>query len=100
MTRESQRRAVDNQRKRMAEHGKCRFEVRGLASDKMLVRKLAEKLAVGDVDAAKLRERMQESLAPRPSSRGAIARALRQGPRLPDDFDISREFTTGREIKL
>ncbi|HEX3674656.1 MAG TPA: hypothetical protein VHU87_10315 [Rhizomicrobium sp.] len=100
MTKESQRRAVDNQRKRMTERGQCRYEVRGLASDKILVRKFAEKLAARDADSAKLREQVQETIAPKPPSRGAIGRALRKAPHFPDDFDISREFTTGRDIEL
>jgi hypothetical protein len=100
MTKESQRRAVSNQRKRMAERGQIRFEVRGLPGDKDLVRKFAQKLATGDSEAAKLRDQVRSTVAPTHSTGADLYRALRQGPLFPDDFDISREFTTGRDTDL
>ncbi|HEY2071771.1 MAG TPA: hypothetical protein VGG48_19580 [Rhizomicrobium sp.] len=101
MTKESQRRAVANQRKRMRDKGYERYEVKGPKSDKLLVRKIVEKLASTDPDAMRFREVAEKTVMPAgPSTKGDILRALQQGPRFPDDFDISREFTTGRDIEL
>ncbi|HLK24975.1 MAG TPA: hypothetical protein VKT30_09980 [Caulobacteraceae bacterium] len=54
-TPEAQRRAVANHRRRMRDAGLDRFEVRGLLSDKPLLRAIAKRLARGDVAAGKLR---------------------------------------------
>ena len=45
---ELQKRAVDNHRRRLRERGMARYEVRGLESDKALVRRLATRLAEND----------------------------------------------------
>ena len=55
-TPEAQRRAVRNHRRRMRDAGLDRFEVRGLLSDKALLRAIAKRLARGDLAAGKLRE--------------------------------------------
>ena len=55
MVQASQRRAVADHRRRLAERGISRYEVRGLAKDKELVRKLAKRLSADDADAARLR---------------------------------------------
>ena len=51
MAQSSQRRAIANGRGRQREHGLCRYEVRGLDSDKSLVRLIAVRLAANDADA-------------------------------------------------
>ena len=100
MTKESQRRAVDNQRKRMRERGYERYEVTGPERDKDLVRSIVKTLAAGGPEAERLREQAKQANNPKRSTRGEFLRALQSGPRFPDDFDISREFTTGRDIDL
>jgi len=97
MTKASQRRAVDNQRKRMRERGHERYEVTGPGHDKALVREFVMTLAAGGPKAERLREQTKQMIAPKISSGAELLRALQSGPRFPDDFDISREFTTGRE---
>ena len=50
MTQASQRKAVENHRKRMREAGIDRFEVRAPTADKPLIREIARRLAAGDVE--------------------------------------------------
>lgn len=101
MTQSSQRRAVENHRKRMREAGIDRFEVRGLAADKPLIREVARRLAEGDVG---LRRDLQRDLAPAgesiESSRGGILRALRSSPLVGADIEFEREVVYGRDIDL
>ena len=63
-TPEAQRRAVENYRRRMRERGLDRFEVRGLAQDKALLRAVALRLAKGDAAAGKLRIIVQAVVTP------------------------------------
>jgi hypothetical protein len=100
VTKESQRRAVDNQRKRMRERGYERYEVTGPGRDKELVRDIVKKLAAGGPEADRLREDVKQTVTPKRLTGAGLYRALREGPLFPDDFDISREFTTGRDIDL
>ncbi|MGH6873161.1 MAG: hypothetical protein ACREHE_16825 [Rhizomicrobium sp.] len=100
MTKESQRRAVDNQRKRMRQRGFERYEVIGPAGDKELVRGIVKTLAAGGPQAERLREQAKRTIAPKGKTGADLYNALRQGPLFPDDFDISREFTTGRDVDL
>ena len=55
MASNSQRRALDAHRRRLAERGLGRFEVRGLDTDKALIRGLARLLAANDAAAGALR---------------------------------------------
>lgn len=64
-TPEAQRRAVENHRKRMRDAGLDRFEVRGLMSDKALLRAIARRLARGDAAAGKLRAIFEIAVGPR-----------------------------------
>jgi hypothetical protein len=63
-TPEAQRRAVANYRRRMRARGLDRFEVRGLAEDKALLRAVAMRLARGDVASGKLRIIIQAAVTP------------------------------------
>lgn len=97
----SQRRAIEAHRRRLAERGLGRFEVRGLEADKDLIRGLARRLAADDPDAgvlqADLRRRLGEGEPPRV---GGILAALRRSPLLDADLDLSREETPGRDAGL
>ena len=64
-TPEAQRRAVANHRRRMRAAGLDRFEVRGLLSDKALLRAIAQRLARGDAAAGKLRAIFELAVAKR-----------------------------------
>jgi hypothetical protein len=63
-TPEAQRRAVENNRRRMREQGLDRFEVRGLTRDKALLRAVAKRLARGDTASGKLRIIIEAVVAP------------------------------------
>jgi hypothetical protein len=100
MAQASQKRAVANHRRRLSERGISRYEVRGLAKDKDLVRKLAKRLAVGDAKAARLRIEMLTQVADEPSRRGGIWAALRRSPLVGADLDLEREVVPPRDIDL
>ena len=99
MAQASQKRAVANHRRRLAERGITRYEVRGLAKDKDLVRKLAKRLAVDDANAARLRTQMLNQVADEPSRRGGIWAALRS-PLVGADLDLEREVVPPRDVDL
>jgi hypothetical protein len=97
----SQKRAVENHRRRMNERGMARYEVRGLAKDKALVREFAKRLATNDAEAERLRESVAQKVAnERPRTGKDIWDALRRSPLVGLDLDIEREFTTGRDVDL
>lgn len=100
----SQSRALASHRRRLAERGLARYEVRGLARDKELVRELAKRLAANDANAARLRQQITQELAQEarfePRTGKDIWDALRRSPLVGLDLDIEREFTTGRDVEL
>ena len=100
MAQASQRRAVANHRQRLAERGISRYEVRGLAKDKELVRKLAKRLSADDADAVRLRAEIMKQVSERPSARGGIWAALRRSPAVGADLDLTREIVPERDIDL
>jgi hypothetical protein len=96
----SQRRAVDAHRTRLRERGLARYEVRGLSSDKELVRAFARRLATDDDGAARLRSDIARGMEDRPPTGREIWLALRHSPLAGAELDIEREITDGREIVL
>lgn len=100
MAQTSQRRAVANHRRRLAEQGISRYEVRGLAKDKELVRKLAKRLAADDAEAARLRMEVSKQVLDGPLRRGGIWAALRRSPAVGADLDLTREIVPERDIDL
>lgn len=100
MVQASQKRAVANHRRRLAERGITRYEVRGLAKDKDLVRKLAKRLAADDANAARLRTEMLNQVADEPSRRGGIWAALRRSPLVGADLDLERKVVPPRDVDL
>lgn len=99
---DAQRRAVENNRRRLREQGLDRFEVRGLDSDKALLRAVAKRLARNDEAGARLRADIEARVSPSPDQRGGILRALRQSPLVGADLDLDldRETTAGRDVDL
>ncbi len=101
MASNSQRRALDAHRRRLAERGLGRFEVRGLDADKELIRGLARRLAANDAAAGALRadlvRRISDGAPPRV---GGILAALRRSPLVGANIDLSREETPGRDAGL
>ena len=100
MAQASQRRAVANHRQRLAERGISRYEVRGLAKDKELVRKLAKRLSADDADAARLRAEIIKQVSDQPPTRGGIWAALRRSPAVGADLDLTRERVPERDVDL
>jgi hypothetical protein len=99
MAQVSQRRAAANHRRRLAERGISRYEVRGLAKDKHLVRKLAKRLAADDAEAARLRSEISKQIS-EPARRGAIWAALRRSPLVGANLNLEREIVPPRDIDL
>ncbi len=97
----SQRRAIEAHRRRLAERGLGRFEVRGLETDKELIRGIARRLAAGDAAAGVLRADLAQRVADGGLPRtGGILAALRRSPLVGVDLDLSREETAGRDVGL
>jgi hypothetical protein len=100
VTQASQKRAVANNRRRLADRGMARYEVRGLEADKELVRKLAKRLAANDSDAQRLRAEVAERVAGGELRRGGIWAALRRSPAVGADLDLTREVVPERDADL
>jgi hypothetical protein len=98
MTQASQKRAVANHRRRLADRGMARYEVRGLKADKELVRKLARRLAANDADAQRLRAEMAQWSASAEPRRGGVWAALRGSPAVGADLDLTREIVAERDV--
>lgn len=99
MTQASQRRAVANNRRRLADRGMARYEVRGLETDKKLVRMLAKRLARDDAEAARLRAEVEKQVA-EPSCRGGVWAALRRSPWVGASLNLERETVPPRDVDL
>jgi hypothetical protein len=99
-SRTSQSRAVKNYRQRLSEKGMQRYEVLGLEKDRQLVRSVAKRLAKDDADADRLREELNRTVSPQWSERGAIWAALRRSPLVGVELNLTREKSSGRDIKL
>ncbi len=96
----AQKRAVARYRHRLRKRGISRFEVIGLKKDKPLIRAIAKRLAVDDLDAARLRAEVGRDVGLVAPRRGGILAALRRSPLVGAELDISRPRAGGREIKL
>ena len=100
MTNTSQKRALNNYRKRLKQRGMARFEVLGLDSDRELIRSLARRLAENGPDSARIRVAVRNSIAGEPPSKGGILRALRRSPLVGADLNLKRPATAGRSVDL
>ena len=96
----SQKRAIAKHRRRLGERGLSRYEVRGLAKDKELVRKFAKRLAENNAEAARLRVDVAKELADNPLSGKQIWDALRRSPLVGADLNLEREIVPPRDIDL
>ena len=100
MSNTSQKRALDNYRRRLGERGLARFEVLGLGADRELIRLLARRLAQNDPGAARLRAEVSRGLIGEPQRKGGILAALRRSPLIDAGLEFQREATSGRDIDL
>ena len=96
----SQRRATENDRRRLAERGMARFEVLGRAADRELIRSLARRLAEDGPQAERLRAVVASGIAGRQPRKGGILEALRRSPLVGADAVPTRPFEPGREVDL
>lgn len=96
----SQERAVANHRRRLRERGLARYEVRGLAQDKQLVRELARRLASNTEDAERLRAEITKEVCERPPRVGGIVQALLNSPLAGADLQIEHEIVPPRDVDL
>ena len=100
MTNASQKRALNNYRHRLREHGMARFEVLGLGTDRELIRSLARRLAKNDGDAMRIRAAVNRTIAGEPPRKGGILAALRRSPLVGANLQIKRQLTDGRKVDL
>ena len=93
----SQRRAIEAHRRRLAERGLDRFEVRGLEADKQLIRDIARRLAANDEAARALRADLTQQLTDgEPLQVGGILAALRRSPLVGSNLELAHKETPGR----
>jgi len=95
----SQQRAIQNYRARLAEQGLMRFEVLGRSTDRELLRSLARQLAENGSQAQAVRATLAASMAGE-SKRGNILSALRASPLVGADLDLARPRELGRTVDL
>ena len=97
MPSDSQRRAVESHRRRLAERGLGRFEVRGLEADRELIRGIARRLATNDAEAGTLRGELARRIGGNLQPVGGILAALRRSPLVGADLDVTRDELSGRD---
>jgi hypothetical protein len=101
MSTAAQTNALKNYRRRLAQRGLGRFEVKGLLADRTLIRALAQRLAEDNSDTSQnLRTSLARSISPKPPRKGHILAALLGSPLAGTDLNLTREETTGRVIDL
>ena len=96
----SQRRALNNYRKRLKQRGMARFEVLGLDADRELIRSLARRLADHGPDAVRIRAAVRRTVSGEPPNKGGILSALRRSPLVGADLNLTRPLKTGRKVDL
>jgi hypothetical protein len=96
----AQKRALRNYRTRLAKRGMARFEVLGLNADRDLIRSLAKRLAEDDLDAARIRAAVSQTIGGEPPTKGGIIAALRRSPLVEADLDLARSHEAGRKVDL
>lgn len=100
MKKTSQRRAIDNYRKRLAKKGMARFEVVARESDRELIRSVARHLSEGGADAERLRSAVERTISGEPPRKGGILKALLASPLVGADLDLTRPREEGRKVDL
>ncbi|MGA2269965.1 MAG: hypothetical protein ABSH44_15960 [Bryobacteraceae bacterium] len=96
----SQKRALNNYRKRLNQRGMARFEVLGLDADRELIRSLARRLADNGPDSARIRAAVRRTVSGEPPNKGGILNALRRSPLVGADLNLKRPVLAGRKVDL
>jgi hypothetical protein len=100
MSNPSQKRAINNYRKRLHKRGMARFEVLGLDADRDLIRSLAKRLAEDNPDSVQVRAEVRRVISGRPPNKGGILNALRRSPLVGAELNLERPLTTDRQVDL
>ena len=100
MTDTSQKRALDNYRKRLKQRGMARFEVLGLNTDRELIRSLARRLADNGPESVRIRATVRRTVSGEPPKKGGILSALRRSPLVGVDLNLKRPVMAGRKVDL
>jgi hypothetical protein len=100
MSKNSQQRAIDNYRRRLAKQGMARFEVVGREADRTLIRSVARCLAEGGETADRLRAAVDRAVSGSPPRKGGIVTALLASPLVDSGLDLTRERVEGRRIDI
>jgi hypothetical protein len=96
----SQKRAIDNYRKRLNQRGMARFEVLGLNTDRELIRSLARQLAGDGPESVRIRATVRRTVSGEPPRKGGILSALRRSPLVGADLNLKRPVVAGRKVDL
>ena len=96
----SQKRAINNYRKRLNQRGMVRFELIALAADRELIRSLAKRLAEGSPDSARIRASVRRTISGEPPAKGGILNALRRSPLVGAELNLERPPTADRKVDL
>lgn len=100
MSDSSQKRAVNNYRKRLRKSGMARFEVLGLGADRELIRSLAKRLAENSPDSARIRAEIRRTVSGKQPNKGGILNALRRSPLVGAELNLERPVTVDRKLDL
>lgn len=100
MGQSSQRRAIDNYRRRLAERGMTRFEVIGRETDREVIRAVARRLAEGGPEADRLRAAVKQAISAEAPRKGGIVKALLASPLAGSELDLWRPRENGRETDI
>jgi hypothetical protein len=94
-------RAVIKNRRALRTRGLSRYEVRGLESDKALIKALAKKLALDDPAAKSLRSTLEREVTPPAKLKYAnLWEWLRASPLVGSGINLEREVVQLRKIDL
>ena len=96
----SQKRAINNYRKRLHKRGMARFEVLGLGADRELIRLLAKRLADDSPDSARIRAAVRRTISGELPNKGGILKALRRSPLVGAELNLERPVTADRMVDL
>jgi hypothetical protein len=96
----SQKRAVQNYRRRLGKRGLARFEVLGRDADRDLIRSLARRLADDGPEASRLRAAVSQTIGGIPPKKGGVLAALRRSPLVGAEINLTRPREEGRKTEL
>jgi hypothetical protein len=96
----AQTRAIKNYRNRLSKKGMARFEVLGLASDRELIRSLAQRLAENGLEAKEIRTAIHEKVRADTRKTGGILAMLKSAPAAAAELNLSRKLVAPRKVDL